>query len=184
MGEEFKVTEREDFVYGEGLDNMMQYYRGIQKVLEDLDFDRIVEDRSEHWEYLPFKQSISAYKWKDPFTKIRIKVKARVKLPFKGRRTSEDLYKGRFIVSAYVIHETYPRWEFFEPKSWYEHSPLYKPIRMFLSKFFFKKEWEKYKEEAEELATEVISRIRKLEGSMPAIGRSKREWVEPDFRED
>lgn len=184
MGDKYKVTEREDIIYGEGLDNMMQYYRGIQRVLEDLNFDQIEEDRSEHWEHLPFKQTINGYKWKNPFLKIRVKIKARVKAPFRGRKTSDKSYKGRFIVTGYLEEDRYPRWEFFEPKSWFEKSPIYKGIRKFLYTFWSKKEREKYREEAEELAIEVMSRIRKLEGSMPAIGRSKREWTDANFRDE
>lgn len=182
-GEKHKVIEREDIIYGEGLDNMMQYYRGIQRVLEDLNFDQIIEARTEHWEHLPFKQTINAYKWTNPFTKLRVKIKARVKIPFRGRQTSDELYKGRFVLTGYVVHERYPRWEFFEPESWFERSPIYRFFGKFFSSFLFKKEWEHHREEVEELTIEVMSRIRELEGSMPAIGRSKREWTDAEFRE-
>lgn len=183
MADKQEVVQREDVVYGHGLDAMMEYYRGIQQIMMDLDFDEIEEVRSEHWENLPFKQTIKGDIWKDPFTKIQIKVKARVKTPRADRRDeSGDHYKGIFFISGYVIRERYPHWEYWEEKSWFKRSAIYTFFQKILRSFIFAKEYEKYKEEAEELTIEVTSRIRELEGSVPAIGKSKREWFNPDYQ--
>ncbi|MDY6778599.1 MAG: hypothetical protein SVU32_08080 [Candidatus Nanohaloarchaea archaeon] len=183
MADKTEVVQREDVVYGEGLDAMLEYYRGIQKVLQELGFDEIEEERSEHWENLPFKQTIYADKWKDPFTKVQIKIKARVKTPRADRRTGSDLYKGIFFISGYVVRAKYPHWEYWEEKTWFKRSAIYKFFMRVLKSIMFQKEFEKYKEEAEELTIEITSRIREYEGSIPAIGKSKREWYQPDFRE-
>jgi len=183
MGDKTEVVQREDVIYGENLDEMMEYYRGIQQTLLDLDFDEIDEARSEHWENLPFKQTIYADMWKDPFTKIQIKIKARVKTPRRDRRTTQDLYKGIFFISGYVVRERYGHWEYFEENSWFKRSAIYKGFQKILRSFLFRKEFKKYKEETEELTIEVTSRIREFEGSVPAIGKSKREWFQPSYRE-
>lgn len=183
MGEKMEVVQREDVVYGEDLDAMLEYYRNLQQILEDLDFDEIQEGRTEHWKNLPFKQTIYADMWKDPFTKIHIEIRARVKTPRSDRRTSQDLLKGIFFISGYVVRERFPHWEYWEEESWFKRSAIYKFFMRIWKSFFFRKELEKYKEEAEELTIEITSRIRELEGSVNAIGKSKREWFRPSFRE-
>jgi hypothetical protein len=177
-----EVVQREDVIYGEGLDAMLEYYRGLQQILEELDFDEIREAHTEHWENLPFKQTIYADLWKDPYTKVQVKIKARVKAPRHDRRTSDDLYKGIFFISGYVVRAKFPHWEYWEEGSWFKRSAIYSFFQRILRSIMFEKEWAKYKEEAEELTLEITSRIREMEGSLPAIGKSKREWYQPHHR--
>lgn len=177
-----QVAQSEDVVFGSSLDEMMEYYRGVQQTLVELGFDEIEEVRTEHWENLPFKQRIKAQKWKDPYTMIEIKIKARVKTPRADRRDSTQDFKGIFFISSYVERTKYPHWQYFEEQRWFKRSSIYQFFAGLLDSFLLAKEWAKYKEEAQELAVEVASRIREMEGSVPAIGRSKREWVQPDFR--
>lgn len=181
--EKEEVIQREDIVYGEGLDAMLEYYRHLQGILMDLSFDEIDETSTEHWSSLPFKQKIYARKWKDPFTKIEVKIKARVKTPRSDRRVSTDTLRGIFFISGYVIRDQYPHWEYWEEDNWFRRSKIYTFFQRILKSFFFQKEWEKYKEEAMELTLAITSRIREREGSIPAIGRSKREWFKPEFRD-
>jgi len=179
-----EVVQREETIYGREIDDMLAYYRRLQGIMEELGFDEIDESRTEHWENLPFKQTIYGVIWKDPFTKIQVKVKSRLKSARADRRVDEGTLKAVFFVSGYVVRTRYPHWEYFEESSWFHRSKIYKFFRRILDSFLFRKEWKRYKEECEEITVELVSRMRKLEGSLPAIGRSKREWFRPQFREE
>ncbi len=175
-----KVLRREDFIYGEGLDELMEVYRALPRILDDLGFQESSEYYSEHWETLPFKTYFNAYKWKDPYTAIRFRMGVRVKEPRSDRKTSEEVYKAKLSLNAYLIHTKYPEWGKFEMTSMFKRSFFYKIFWKLAHGWLFGREEEKYREEAEELANELMSRVREVEGSVPAIGRSKREWYNPE----
>lgn len=175
-----KVLRREDFIYGEGLEDLMEVYRALPRILEDLGFEESSEFYSEHWETLPFKTYFNAYRWKDPYTAIRFKMGVRVKEPRSDRKTGEEVYKGKFTLNAWVVHTKHPKWGKFEATSMFKRSFFYKLFYRIAKGWLFRKEEERYKEEAEELANELMSRVREVEGSVPAIGRSKREWYTPE----
>lgn len=184
-----QVSQREEEVYGKSLDEVYEYYRHIQRILEELGFDEIIEDRVETWGSLPIKNDISAYKYKDPFTRVKVKIRGRVKGPRLSRTESENTIKARFMVSGHVEQSKYEYWRYFEgdkEERWIKKTSIYSKLKEFMNslinEFFLKKDWEKYREEAEELSIEVVSRLREVIGSVEAIGKSKREWFQPDFR--
>ncbi|MCJ7478665.1 MAG: hypothetical protein MUP63_00615 [Candidatus Nanohaloarchaeota archaeon QJJ-7] len=181
VDENDKVLRREDFIYGEGLDDLMEVFRALPNMLEELGFDNVSEFYTEHWETLPFKTYFNAYRWKDPYTAIRFRMGVRVKEPRSDRKTDEDVYKAKLSLTAYLVKTKYPKWGKFEQTTAFKRSWFYKTIwKLLYNEFLFGKEQKKYEEEAEELANELMSRVREVEGSVPAIGKSKREWYEPE----
>lgn len=178
--EKHTVLKRDDIIYAENLDELMEMFRASLKLLEELGFQEIEEHYSEHWETLPFKNGVEAYKWKDPYTAIELHLAARVKEPRSDRKTKEDTYKVKILVTASVVRMRYPHWEWFEESTMFKRSWFYRAFKRLLDSFIFRKELEKYEEEAEELAIEFTSHLREVEGSLPAIGRSKREWYNPE----
>jgi len=181
-----QVCQREEEVYGKSFSDVHEYYRQVQRILEELGFDEIEEGYVETWGSLPLKNDILAYKYKDPFTRIRIKIKGRIKGPRLSRTESGDTIKARFVVSGHVEQQKYRYWKYFDDKSKFKKTSIYSAVKKFvqnfMDSFMFRKEWEKYKEEAEELTIEVVSQLREVIGSVEAIGKSKREWYQPDFR--
>lgn len=175
-----KILRREDFMYGEGVDELMEVYRSLPNILENLGFQNVTEFYSEHWETLPFKTYLNAFKWKDPYTAIRARLGIRVKEPRSDRKTGEDIYMAKLSLNMYVIRTKYPEWNKFEQTSIFKRSWFYKFFWKLLYSFLFKKEMEKYEEEAEELGIQIMSRAREVEGSLPAIGRTEREWYDPE----
>lgn len=173
------VLYRDDQIFAKNLDELMELFRSMMKVLEELGFQEVREAYSEHWSTLPFKNGVDAWQWKDPFTAIHINVSARVKEPRSDRKTAEDVYKVKVRVKADVTRTTYPHQEWFEETTIFKRSVIYRWLHKVLGSFLFRKDLEKYEEEAEELALEFVSRMREIEGSMPAIGRSAREWYNP-----
>ncbi|MDY6776834.1 MAG: hypothetical protein SVQ76_01885 [Candidatus Nanohaloarchaea archaeon] len=178
--EEDKVVRRDDHIYAEGVDELMEIYRSLQNVLDELGFDEISEFRAEQWESLPFKFYINAFKWKDPYTAIKFWIKIRVKEPRSDRKTGEEVYKGKLTMRGYISRVRYPQWNKFEETTRFTRSGLYRFFWKLANSFIFAKEREKYEEEAEELAVQFMSRLREMEESVPAIGRSKREWYNPE----
>ncbi len=176
-----KVIRREDFIYGEGLDDLMEVFRALPKILDDLGFQDVTEFYSEHWETLPFKTYFNAYRWKDPYTAIRVRMGVRVKEPRSDRKTGEEVYKAKLSVSTYIDTTKYPKWGKFEQTSMFKRSWFYHVFwKLLHNEFLFGKEHKKHEEEAEELTNELMSRIREVEGSVPAIGRTEREWYQPE----
>ncbi|MDY6761522.1 MAG: hypothetical protein SVY41_00565 [Candidatus Nanohaloarchaea archaeon] len=175
------IIRREDFIYGEGLDELMEVFRALPKILDDLGFQEVTEFYSEHWETLPFKTYFHAYRWKDPYTAIHFYVKVRVKEPRSDRKTGEDVYKAKLSLRDNIIRTKYPKWGKFEQTSMFKRSWFYQFFwKLVHNDFLFGKEQERYREEAEELGNELMSRLREVEGSMPAIGRTEREWYQPE----
>jgi len=70
----------------------------------------------------------------------------------------------------------------FPHKTVFQRSILYKGIIKMFYLLFYRKEIEKYKEEAEELTIEIADRAREAYDSVPSIGKSKREYYSPTFR--
>lgn len=181
VDDEERVIRREDFIYGKGLDELMEVFRALPNILENLGFDEVTEFYSEHWETLPFKTYFNAYRWKDPYTAIRVRMGVRVKEPRSDRKTAEDVYKAKMTLTTYLDTTKYPKWGKFEETSMFKRSWFYKAFwKLAHSDFLFGKEKEKYRAEAEELSHELMSRIREVEGSVPAIGRTRPEWYEPE----
>ncbi len=178
--DEEKVLRRDDHVYAEDVEEMMEVYRALQNVLDELGFDEISEFRAEQWETLPFKFYINALKWKDPYTAIKFWVKLRVKEPRSDRKTAENVYKAKMTMTASLVRTRYPHWDKFEETTAFKRSYFHKVAWKLINSFLFRKEREKYREEAEELGNQFMSRLREIEGSVPAIGRSEREWYTPE----
>jgi len=172
------VLYRDDQLFARNIDDLMELFRSMLTVLEELGFQEIREEYSEHWETLPFKNGVSAYRWKDPYTAIHLSVRGRVKEPRSDRKTDEDIYKVKLRVKASIVETAYPHHEWLEETTVFRRSWFYRFFRK-LIRGLLRKEHEKYEEEAEELAIEFVSRIREIEGSMPAIGKSPREWYNP-----
>ncbi len=182
------VIKRREEVYGKNIEEVAEYYKHVLRILEEIGFDEIEEDRSEIWESLPMKPDIFAYRYKDPYTRIRIKIKTRVKKPRPNRRDGENTVKGRFEITGRVTRKKDPEWNHLD--KFVGSTPIGKTsvyskakekILNFVQGVVNSSEWEIYKEEAEELAIEVASRLRQVIGSTEAIGRSKREGFVPNF---
>lgn len=173
------VLTRDDHIYARDLDELMEMFRAMQKILEELGFQEIREEYAEHWETLPFKNGVEARKWKDPYTAIELDIGARVKEPRYDRKTDEDVYKVKIKVRAKVIKARYPHWEWFEETTFVKRSGIYKWLWKLVDNYLYRRAMERYREEAEEIGIEFTSRMREIEGSLPAIGRSKREWYDP-----
>lgn len=173
------VLSRDEQLYARELDELMEIFRAIQKVLEELGFQQVNEDFSEHWETLPFKTGIEAWKWKDPYTAMMADFKLRVKEPRSDRKTDDDVYKVKITLKSKLIRTRYPNWQWFENSSILKRSGLYRFIYKLTNNFLYAKEQQKYREEAEETGLELISRLREIEGTLPAIGRSTREYYNP-----
>ncbi len=183
-----EVIERREEIYGRNIDEVFEYYRHALRIMEELGFDEIEEGRSEMWKSLPIKPDIIGYKYKDPYTRIRIKVKTRVKKPRPNRKYGENTVKGRFMITGTVERKKDPEWGYldsFVEQTFIGKTSIISSIKTKIMDFVqgrvSKSEWEVYKEEAEELAIEVASRFRQVLGSTKAIGRSKREGYIPDF---
>lgn len=174
-----EVLSRDEQLYAHDLDELMELFRAIQKVLEELGFHEINEEFSEHWETLPFKNGVEATKWKDPYTAIVMDFKLRVKEPRSDRKTDEDVYKVKVTLDAELVRMRYPNWQWFEESTILKRSGIYKFLYKLTNNFLYAKEHQKYREEAEETGLELISRIREIEGTLPAIGRSTREFYNP-----
>lgn len=173
------ILTRDDHIYAYDLDELMELFRAMQKIMEDLGFQDIHEVYSEHWETLPFKSRLEARKWKDPYTVILLDAHSRVKEPRSDRKTAEDIYKVKLTVKTKVIRSRYPHWEWFEETTFIKRSKFYWLFHRLIDNFLYERELEKYKEEAEELGIEFASQVREIEGTLPAIGRSKREYYNP-----
>ncbi|MCJ7450526.1 MAG: hypothetical protein MUP58_02190 [Candidatus Nanohaloarchaeota archaeon QJJ-9] len=188
MSEEETVMDRMDRIYVEDLDDALDYYREVQAILTDLEFDRVTEGRAESWDTLPIKQTIEAEKWKDPYTKIEIEIGASVSDPnnYSREDQNKELYKVKMAYEVNLIRTKSPRKTYLQERpAWFKRSWVYRNVvKRFAWSSIFNKDIEKYKEEAEELGLEVLSRIREAEESTPAIGRSKREYMDTDFRGD
>lgn len=174
-----RVLYRDDQMFAKNLDELMELFRSMLHILEELGFQEIRETYSEHWETLPFKNGVEALKWKDPYTAIKLNISSRVKEPRSDRKTDEDVYKVKIRVKADLIETTYPQWQWFEETTIFKRSAIYKFFHNLVHGLLFAKELEKYEEEAEELAVEFVSRMREIEGTLPAIGKSAREWYNP-----
>lgn len=176
---EENVLTRDEHIYAEDLDSLMEIFRAMEMVLDELGFQEIHESYSEHWETMPFKNRVEARKWKDPYTAIVADVKVSVKEPRSDRKTGDDVYKVKINVKAEVIKTRYPNWQWFEETTYIKRSSFYQWIYRIVDNVIFETQMERYKEEAEETGLELISRLREIEKSLPAIGRSKREWYNP-----
>lgn len=170
---------RDDHIYAKDLDELMEVFRAMQMILDELGFQEIHEEFSEHWETLPFKNGIEARKWKDPYTAIVLDVGTRVKEPRSDRKTAEDVYKVKITIKVDVIKTRYPHWQWFEETTYFQRSTIYQWLYRLTENLLFRSAMERYKEEAEETGLEFISRLREIEGTLPAIGKSKREWYNP-----
>lgn len=175
-----RVLYRDDHIFARNLDELMEMFRSMLHLLEELGFQEISERYTEHWETLPFKNGVDAYKWKDPYTAIHLDISSRVKEPRSDRKTDQDVYKVKIRIKADLVETTYPHWEWFQSTSMFKRSWLYRKFHGLVHSVLFRKELEKYEEEAQELAHEFVSRMREIEGSLPAIGKSAREWYNPD----
>ncbi len=173
------VLDRDDHIYAENLNDLMEVFRAMQMILDELGFQELHEEYSEHWETMPFKNGVEARKWKDPYTAIVIDVRVSVKEPRSDRKTGEEVYQVKLRVKAKAIKTRYPHWQWFEESTYVKRSAIYKWLYKLVDNVIFETQFERYKEEAEETGLEFISRLREIEGSLPAIGRSKREWYNP-----
>lgn len=174
------VLSRDEQIYAKDLDELMEMFRAAQRLLDELGFQEIHETFSEHWETLPFKTGVEAKMWKDPYTAIVLDFKLRVKEPRSDRKTDEDVYKVKVTLKADVQRTRYPNWQWFEDASYFRRSKLYHIIHRIAELSIFPSQMERYKEEAEEIGIEFISQIREIEGTLPAIGKSKREFYNPN----
>lgn len=176
-----KVLDRYEQLFGDDFEQLTEMFRALPKILEEIGFNEVSEFYTERWETLPFKTDLYAYRWKDPYTALKFYIKIRVKEPYSDKKTREDMYKGKLKVKAYLVTTKYPHWEYFEEdQSMFQRSWPYRALFKLVHGALFRKEREKYREEAEELALELISRIREVQGVAPAIGRSRREWYRPE----
>lgn len=176
-----KVLDRYEQLFGDDFEQLTEMFRALPHILEELGFNEINEFYSERWETLPFKTDLRAYKWKDPYTAIKFAIKIRVKEPYADKKTKEDMYKGKLKIKAYLATTKYPHWEYFEEEpTMFQRSWFYRALFKLVHGGLFGKERKKYKEEAEELALQLVSRIREVQGVAPAIGRSRREWYRPE----
>lgn len=179
MGEKVQVVKRREEVYGRNTAEVYEYYNQILGILDDMGFDEIKETRTEAWKSLPMKPDIEAYRYKDPFTRIRIKIKTRVKSPRPNRMVSKDTRKARFIISGFVERKEDPEWGYFESSTFFGKIKPYQWLKnqvlSYVQKSVLDGSWGTYLEEAEETAIEVASRLRQSVGSPEAIGRGKRE---------
>lgn len=174
------VLTRDEHLYAENLDELMEMFRAAQRILDEMGFQEMHETFSEHWETLPFKTGVEAKMWRDPYTAIVFEFKLRVKEPRSDRKTAEDVYKAKVTLTSKLVRSRYPHWEWFQETTYFRRSKLYQWAYKLVENILFKRQIEKYKEEAEELGLEFISQIREIEGSLPAIGKSKREWYNPN----
>lgn len=176
-----KVLYRYEQFFGEDFEQLTELFRHTPDILEELGFQEVGEFYSERWETLPFKTDIYATRWKDPYTAIRFQIKVRVKEPYSDHKTTENMYKGKLKIKAYVVETKYPNWEIFEKEpTMFQRSWFYGAIMRIIRSWLFRKEHERYKEEAQELAIAFVSRMREIQTGIPAIGRSKREWYTPE----
>jgi len=174
------VLTRDEHIYAKGLDDLMEMFRAAQRLLDELGFHEIHETYTEHWETLPFKTGVDATMWKDPYTAIELDFTLRVKEPRSDRKTADDVYKAKITLTASVIRTRYPNWQWFNETSYFKRSKLYHFLHKIAEMSIFPAQEEQYKEEAEEIGIEFISQIREIEGSLPAIGKSKREFYNPN----
>jgi hypothetical protein len=175
-----RVLNRDEHIYANNLDDLMEMFRATQRLLDEMGFQEIHETFSEHWETLPFKTGVEAKMWKDPYTAIVLEFKLRVKEPRSDRKTAEDVYKAKVTMKSEVHRTRYPNWQWFGEASYFRRSKLYHFIHKIAELSIFPSQMERYKEEAEEIGLEFISQIREIEGSLPAIGKSKREFYNPN----
>lgn len=169
---------RQDFYYMDGENDLMKFYRSLMDILDDFEFDVIQEEMpfTHYFTALPkVNPKVVCSKWKDPYTKIEVTVKFKFKSPEAPQDTSEDLLKVELELSADLVTE-YPN------ETRLDRSFISTIFQKIMEFFVYRKEKKKYWEEAEEIVLEIASRAREIHDSLPAIGKSTREYYKPEFR--
>lgn len=170
------VISREDYLYFRSEKDFLSYYTNLQEILENLGFRLMQEPRMEWWTANPkLKPNVQATKEKDPYTDIVITVKPKLKKPLQHFKFASDTLKLQLQMSSSVEVE-------FPHETPFQRSIFYKGILKAFLALSYRKEIEKYKEEAEELTLEIANKARETYDSVPTIGKSKREYYSPSFR--
>lgn len=153
--------------------DFLKFYTKMTDILKNLGFNIVEETRAEWWTVSPlYKPSVRAVKEKDRFTSIEVGIKWRWKKPLQSMRESSDTLKIELSIKGSVTMD-------------YKEggtSIFYKAFIKLLE-ILHRKDYEKYREECEELVIEIAQRGRDIYGSLPAIGRSKQQYYRPIHRQ-